>query len=465
MRVFEIILVIILTIRIINHSVRDQRLRDGLTLAAFGVMALHLGLEGYRWQMLPLYGIALGYTAFALWRLPARSESEPPSRGWGLTLGMLILLIGALLPPVLLPVPKTPAPGGPYPVGTLTVMLVDDSRREFYSDDPTEPRAIMVQVWYPAQTTGGKPAAWIDYADVFGPVMAQYLELPEYFLDHVRYSRSHAYTDAPPRESNAPLPVLLFSHGWNGFRAQNTYQMEELASYGYVVLAPEHTYGSIVTLFPDGQVAYNNPQAMPYDDDLSDEEFRPIANRLIQQWSGDLSFILDVLGSNQLEGTLGELSAQLDLTRVGVLGHSTGGGAIVDFCARDPRCAAGLGMDTYMKPVSDKVIAQGLSQPFLFMFSETWPSESNTLLFDALYTNQAGPGAVLSIAGTAHYDFSDLPAFSPLAHRLGLKGPLNGGRVLEIIRTYSVGFFDEYLRGNKPGPLPEYPEVEFSKKQ
>ena len=464
MRVFEIILTILLAMRIIDRSFRDQRLRDGLTLSAFGVMALHLGLEGYRWQMLPLYGITLGYTITALWRLPARSESARPRRGWALSIGMLILLIAALLPPILLPIPKTPTPTGPYPVGTLSFMLVDEARREIYSDDPTQPRSLMVQVWYPAQTAGNQFAPWIDHPDIFGPVMAEYLELPRYFLNHVRYAQSHAYTDAPPLEGNAPLPVLLFSHGWNGFRAQNTYQMEELASYGYVVVAPEHTYGSIVTVFPDGQVALNNPEALPFDANLPDAEFRPIANRLLKQWSGDLSFILDALGSFKLDGTLGSLSTRLNLEQVGVLGHSTGGGAIVEFCARDPRCAAGLGMDTYMKPVSDEIIAQGLTQPFLFMFSEEWPTETNTRLFDALYANQTGPAAVLTIAGTAHYDFSDLPAFSPLAHNLGLKGPLNGGRVLEIIRTYSVDFFDEYLRGSASGPLPEYPEVEFTKK-
>ena len=31
--------------------------------------------------------------------------------------------------------------------------------------------------------------------------------------------------------------------------------MVELASYGYVAVAMQHTYGAIVTVFPDGQVA------------------------------------------------------------------------------------------------------------------------------------------------------------------------------------------------------------------
>jgi hypothetical protein len=62
-------------------------------------------------------------------------------------------------------------------------------------------------------------------------------------------------------------------------------------------------------------------------------------------------------------------------------------------------------------------------------------------------------------------DFSDVPAFSPLAPYLGLKGPLNGERVLEIVRAYSLAFFDDTLLG-KQAPLLEgqsddYPEMIF----
>jgi hypothetical protein len=72
---------------------------------------------------------------------------------------------------------------------------------------------------------------------------------------------------------------------------------------------------------------------------------------------------------------------------------------------------------------------------------------------------------VATIKGTSHYDFSDLPALSPLAPQLGLKGPLNGQRVLQIVNDYSLAFFDWALKG-KPttllkGPSTSFPELEF----
>ena len=54
---------------------------------------------------------------------------------------------------------------------------------------------------------------------------------------------------------------------------------------------------------------------------------------------------------------------------------------------------------------------------------------------------------VVSIDGTSHYDFADLPLLSPLAPQLGLKGPINGKRVTTIINDYLLSFFDMTLKG------------------
>jgi predicted dienelactone hydrolase len=471
MRILEISLAVILAIRFRLILSSKRRWQNWSSIAALGVLLLHIGLEGYRWQMIPLYALTFGNALHALWFRPSARQSGSPLPGLRMSIGTLIMLGIAILPPFLLPIPQTPAPTGPYPVGTFSLMLVDESRPELYSNQSGDVRRIMVQFWYPADLNSmanPKPAPWMENVDIIGPAIASYLELPAYFLNHIKYAASHAYADAMLSSEMDSYPLLIFSHGWSGFRAQNSYQMEELASHGYVVAAPDHTYGSVMTVFPDGEAAPNNPQALPYDQDLTANEYHTIANRLVDQWAADLSFILDRLALDYSGIPLGMFSGRLDLQHVGALGHSTGGGAIVEFCSRDDRCAAGLGMDTYLKPVSKSVIASGLQQPFLYMFSENWPKTENMLLFDEFFANSHAEGYRMSIANTAHFDFSDLPAFSPLAPALGLKGSLNGDRALEIIRGYSLAFFDQQLRGENSsllkGPSSGYPEVEFNKR-
>jgi dienelactone hydrolase len=269
--------------------------------------------------------------------------------------------------------------------------------------------------------------------------------------------------DAPVSKAQASYPLLLFSHGWTGFRQQNTYQIQELVSHGYIVSAVQHTYGAVVTVFPDGTVIDYNPQALP--DGAPTDVYDSAANRLADQWAGDLGFVLDTLTQMNTNDPQHGLQNRIDLEKVGVFGHSTGGGATIEFCARDPRCKAGLGEDAFLTPVSKSVLAAGLRQPFLFLFSEQWSKKTkNVSLFNQLHSH-SDQAVSATILGTAHYDFTDLPLLTPIAAQLGLKGPINGKRVMRIVDDYSLSFFNKALLG-KPttlldGPSKQFPDVRF----
>ena len=104
----------------------------------------------------------------------------------------------------------------------------------------------------------------------------------------------------------------------------------------------------------------------------------------------------------------------------------------------------------------------------MFLWSEDWASDENMDLFETVYKGLTGGGFNLVIAGTRHYDFSDLPLLSPLSPWFGLKGPIDGRRVLEIISDYSVAFFNAQFNGGSDELILEigqkYPEVEFQSK-
>lgn len=326
----------------------------------------------------------------------------------------------------------------------------------------------MIQVWYPANPgPQDSPAPWMNDAPVFARAIATYLDLPEFFLDHLALVNTPAYKDSQLEPSSSGYPVIIFSHGWNGFAAQNTNQALELASRGYIVVGMQHTYGAIVTVFPDGQIARNNPAALP--DNVSESEYAIAAHTLADQWAKDMAFTLDFLEAESLNPT-SPCFTTVDLTRVGVYGHSTGGGAAIQFCGTDSRCNSLLGMDPFMTPVSTQVLENGVRQPAFFMFSQGWadiPDSKNNRLFYGFYEHLDPSTRVIYIQGTSHYDFSDLPLLSPIAPQLGLKGPINGKLVNRIVNDYLISFFEATLQ-SKPSTLFDdeaapYPEVVYTR--
>ena len=437
-------------------------------LPALALLAtlLQLITERYRWQMVPLYSMS-GIIFVGSWLNWVNGGSMHPSAlsFAGLALGFLLLVAATTLP-ALLPVPRVPAPTGPYKVGTVTYVLVDETRRELYSAKD-EPRRFIIQIWYPASPRpGDHPAPWMPNPRIVARAISRWIRMPRFFLDHLSLSQTHSYEDAPLDRSGAPYPVLVFSHGWGGIRSQNTYQTQELASHGYVVAGMEHPYGSAVTLFPDGLAIYNNPAALPHDG--PEAEYPVAARKLVDQWAGDLGFGLGHLASLNEADPAGLFNGALDLEKTGLFGHSTGAAAVVQFCGTDPRCKAGFGEDIYMTPVSEAVAEAGVPQPFSFMFSQIWADDKeseNNRLFHQFEQRLSAPHTVMHILGTAHYDFTDLPALSPLAHALGLKGPIRGARVQRIVNDYSLAFFDQHLLGRSSdlleGPSPGHPEVIF----
>jgi len=464
MRPLEILIPFVLAIYVIFPLTGKKRPFAVELLPAFTLIVIvaHASLEGLRWQTIPLYAftlIALVFSIPALLGTPKNGTST--RRPLRIVLSFILLAVSTALP-ILLPVPAIPAPSGPYQVGTRIYELTDTSRKELYSGKD-EARRFQIQVWYPAEVSEiDERAPWMANADVFAPSISSYLDLPDFFLDHLALVNVPAYKDAPVAPADEGFPVILFSHGWNGFNAQNTGQALQLASDGYVVVGIQHTYGAVVTVFEDGTIAKNNPSALP--SGAPDEEYEIAAHKLADQWAGDMSFVLNFL-SKPNSSVKSPFVGKFDFNHIGVYGHSTGGGAAIQFCGMDTRCKALLGQDPFMRPVSYEVLENGITQPSFFMFSQVWAGEidsRNNKLFNPFYSKSADTYGALFIEGTAHYDFSDLPLLSPLAPQLGLKGPINGKRVTIIINDYLLSFFDMTLKGMPTdlfGNKSPYPEV------
>lgn len=464
MRFFEILMFLLILPVMVWPLLPWLRPRwvDYLPLSAVAIMIVHLILEGYRWQLLPGYALVVIVFLVTVPRLRKPSVTEKRWSGWAIIGGVVALLVWlvALGLPYLLPVPQLPSMTGPYAIGTQTFHLVDENREEFYTADPSDKREIMIQIWYPAEEDAlGETAVFLEDLGVMGPVIAERLGLPSFLLDHINLVDVDAKKDVPVLAADAPYPVLLISHGLRGIRVQNTSMIRELASHGFVVAAIDHTYGNALTVFPDGRVAFYNP-------DVLSGEGKPAqtSNFLVNVWADDIGTTLDQLAVwNETDGNAFE--SRLDLGKLGVLGHSTGGGAAVEFCGRDGRCKVGAGLDAWVEPVSEEIADSGLAQPFLFLRADRWgfsESGNNFDIADALLAGAKEPGYMATIEGAAHFDFSDVPLLSPLTARLNLSSDMDSEYVVGMMNSMISAYFRKELKGegeNLAGVAMEYPEM------
>ena len=453
MRPLEILIPLALGVYLLWRHPRLFAIRL-LPAGALILILIHFALEGYRWQMVPIYALTALLELSALIKIRSSTDWKPLA-----SFSAFVLLVLSTALPALLPVPVIPAPSGPYSVGTRIFELTDSSRKEIYSGED-EARRFIIQVWYPSEAgTSSERARWMDKAEIYAPAISRELEMPSYFLDHLALVKIPAQKNAAVAGSDSGYPVILFSHGWTGFNAQNTGQALELASHGFIVVAVQHTYGAVITVFEDGTIANYNPAALPKG--APQDEYETAAHILSNQWAGDLGFTLDYLKA-QNDDSSSAFYGLLDLSRVGVYGHSTGGGAAIEFCATDSRCKALLGLDPFMRPVSYEVLETGAVQPSFFMFSQGWwedvDNKRSNELFQRFIPQVSDSWGVVLIEGADHYDFADLPLLSPLASQLGLKGPINGKRVIAIVNDYLLSFFKATLK-SEPSALFDDPTL------
>jgi predicted dienelactone hydrolase len=167
------------------------------------------------------------------------------------------------------------APDGPYDVGVTTITIDADSDRP-----------LTLDVWFPITDAGEAP-------------LHQYTLLPE-----VYYESPRAVTAAPDQiATDGPFPLVVYSHGSGGLRYIASYYTEAIASYGYVVAAPDHTGNTAVDRLLGAEAEF----------DLT------ALNR-----PNDVAAVIDAMLDPTSTETAGFVASD-DPERIAVTGHSFGG--------------------------------------------------------------------------------------------------------------------------------------------
>jgi predicted dienelactone hydrolase len=363
-------------------------------------------------------------------------------------------------------VQELPAPTGPYTVGRAEQDWIDPSRSDPLAAQADLPRELAIWIWYPAQAGANAQAA-----PYFPPAWANGRNKDQgvgiLIERELTAIRTHSFENAPLANDQASYPVLIMEPGLGPAIPDYTVLAEDLASHGYIVVGINPTYSSNLVAFPDGRVVTRTDKGT-IPDNASRAQAEQIGNVLISVWVKDVTFVMDQL--EKVNASPGSLFYQhLALDHMGVFGHSFGGATAMIVCQQDPRCKAGANLDG--TPFGSGKNAP-IPTPFLLM-SEDYSGGCDQ---DCAEFRQSArfskPGAIydLSVKGTRHFNFTDLPlrqlpAVRPLFRAVGLIGSIDPARDEEVAGAYLAAFFDRYSKGIDSGllngPSPAYPEVGF----
>jgi dienelactone hydrolase len=133
--------------------------------------------------------------------------------------------------------------------------------------------------------------------------------------------------DASARPGRYPL--VFYSHASGGTRRQSSFLCTHLASHGYVVAAVDHIGNSATDVAERAARAAAGTRLAPDEIDVLVRQF--IADRV-----PDLRFLIDQV----LSGSAGDLADHIDAARIGLVGWSFGGWAVLATPEADDRVGA-----------------------------------------------------------------------------------------------------------------------------
>jgi dienelactone hydrolase len=414
------------------------------------VLAGQLLLEGWRWQMFPTYAVAIGLLSLAV-------DSIGASLLFWSASAALVLLAVSILSCLALPYRMLPTLGGSFPVGTTSLPgeLLREARNIPTGGPPVDAGQPLpqVQLWYPAALPSH------DSRDVRSWLSGRARVLFEAQLP------SPASSDVPVAPTRYRMPVLLYFPGWPETRIQNVSLIRELASRGFLV-ATVHYPAKLREMSEPAfrrELAIVERPMMDYSSDLACAQSVQLNNDRARAHARDATLILDVLlrfdrGEVAHDRLAERFRSRLDTQRAGVFGFSFGGGVAAEAGRLDGRIRAVVNMDG--RHWAD-ALQYGVEQPYLFIGEEllmpsaaALSSPDRATRYEAAldqvdYTNLAANlrrhgGIQVTIADTAHMNYTDDPLRSPL-RRLSGGGRIDAERAREIIGAYVTTFFLHYL--------------------
>ncbi len=257
---------------------------------------------------------------------------------------------------------------------------------------------------------------------------------------------------------------MLFSHGY-GSKATGYYALlTEIASQGYVIVNMNHTYESLGSTFPDGTKKYfdygyqaeSNTETMSiiqplvdaFKDGLDYDTRHPIIREVVKKyvevdiqdrWASDMIETLDLI---EQWNTKGFFRGKFNLEKLGVFGHSVGGGSAGNLAMKDSRIKAAVNLDGIQW---GDMIDTTYHVPYLYV-SADWPADHEDINSHVYINKSTDYFYETKLLNSGHPNFMDIPFMIPVPALAGT-GAIDAGQGMEIVTRLTTAFFDRHVKG------------------
>lgn len=356
-------------------------------------------------------------------------------------------------------------------IGRIVRILEDKERKEKLMEC-NDNRKVIISFYYPIDETW-KENRQALYADLYSPREDEFINTfrnfvlleddaeKKKFLERIE---TNIYNDAPISKNEVKYPVIIHSTGLGAPRDYMTFNVEKLVSEGYVVFTIGHTYDSMLTILPNGEMLKPPKKELNQND----------KKNLIDIRKNDILFVLNKL--EQLNNEDDVIKDKLDLKRIGVIGHSLGGASVFKASQCDSRIKATVLFDASLQFFNIEE-EQKLNTPLLNFRRGTFDYETSIkefidyfknksdgekfkkeiILYDnilreshkeqkKLFNYLCGYKSFIKLNGSKHMIFSD---YSTIIGQKKESETLSVEKAHEVINDVTIRFFDEFLRGKQ----------------
>ena len=435
MRPFEILTLILATGTFVALKTHKKKTIFLYLLFATSLCSiLQYFFEGNRWQFTPIiYSLPLMYVFH---KMKSRSLSMIK------TFFLVFMLFSGFILSLTIPVFQLPNPGGPYKVGTQTFHWTDSLRNEHFTlEDTADFREIIVQTWFPTNNNQSlDPEPYLDFIEIRSSTMAAAAGLPSFIPSYLNYVTSNSFKNTLCISKN--LPILIFSHGITGSRHLHQAMFEFLASRGYVIFAPDHSYDANITIFPNKKIANYRSEITGHPDSVN------IRKMQMETRASDLTFILDQINKINSGEIISSLNGKLNLHAIATGGHSYGGATAINAAYKDIRIKACFNLDGWTSPLPEKLINDGIKVPFLFIGRPSWVDSDypdNYKRLKILFNNSQEPKYRLVLKDSKHLDYTDIPLYSPIVKYVIDVGNIPSSKSTLILNNLIYEFLEKEL--------------------